>query len=89
MEGVVKNYIDGPGFVEWLLEEKPETMGAARKLSGKQQGTTSSLGRRSLDWQKGARVTVDAADRYLIEIGLSLSMVPEDLYRDHPLKVPV
>lgn len=65
-------WLDGPGFVEWLGE-----MGVV-------PGNESD-GRSLRRWRDGGAVSLEVADRLLTECGLGLRGVPDHLWVSSPL----
>ena len=74
-----RRYLDGPGFAEWLAE---------RLAGGDLEALRVELGestiRRFYDWQQGAPVYFDTADKVLTRLGINLDAeVPEELWISH------
>jgi DNA-binding CsgD family transcriptional regulator len=65
-------WLDGPGFVEWL-----ESNG----LTNVKAQMGRSYEKRIRDWKRGAMASIHTADAVLIRLGLHLSGVPDDLWR--------
>jgi hypothetical protein len=64
-------WLDGPRFVTWLE-------GQEEHLENWRVGST--FGRRLTSWRSGAAASVWAVDRILTQLGLHLSLIPEDLW---------
>ena len=80
-----RDWLDGPRFVGWLELHAPEACELAAAANGygrTHRGMHSNLGRGLARWRQGAAVSVYSADLYLTEIGLHLSLLPDDLYRE-------
>lgn len=89
-----EEWIDGPGLVDWIhLMMGWETEGEFNRIfhglhpRGRYRGPlecyrgSAATIRRLTDWQGGTRANIYAADKALIDLGLHLSRVPEDLWR--------
>lgn len=66
-------YLDGPGFAEWLQ---------ANGVSGKH--TLGKLERRFTGWKKGEPASIFHPDELLTRTGLHIALIPHCLYRGAP-----
>jgi transposase-like protein len=74
------DWLDGPGLYAWILEELDLDHIPERTIPQYQV-------RRVRDWGHGALANVYTADRVLVNLGLNLGNVPDELYRpdaSHP-----
>lgn len=83
----MKEWLKGPEFVAWLEEVRPDTVSLARSMNGgKRVGgdvQLESFARRLAYWSReNALANVYSADRYLIRIGLHLSMIPDEIWTE-------
>ena len=72
----MREYLDGPGLYAWLNERGCD-------LSAKVLNFHSREVRR---WRSGTAATVWSADQVLTQLGLHLTEIPDDLWRDSPYK---
>lgn len=69
------NWVDGPAFVLWLKERRPQSIA---DLSDSHQRALHRFRKR------GARARIDVVDAICIEVNLHLTEIPEDLWTDPP-----
>lgn len=75
MKGV-KDHLNGPALVEWLVETVPETVQqhcAMKELS---------FARAIYRWRSGGQAPLATADKWLTMLGVPLSWVPEEFYEE-------
>ena len=73
-------YLDGPGFVAWVLRRRPDLDGAVQTILGKAQGRNFSR------WRKGDRVSLDQADRLCCDLYLHINEIPDELWVEAPAR---
>ena len=70
-------FLDAPGFVRWLEEEFPESFNA--------RVSNSTFSRAILRWRKESKtLSIFTADHFLTEMGLHISLIPDDLFVANP-----
>lgn len=71
-----REWLDGPALAAWILERHPEGPNGS--------GWDDRRRRAVRRWRRGARASLDAADRMLIYLGRSLSELPEETWTTPP-----
>lgn len=68
-------FIDGPGFVEWLMRVRPELEGHVVAVLG------SSIQRRLYDWKRGScPEAFGVPDEICTKLDLHLDEIPDELW---------
>jgi len=73
-------YLDGPGFVEWVMRRRPDLDGKLRVILGDSQAR--NFGR----WRHGDKVSLQQADRLCCDLYLHINEIPDELWVEAPAR---
>jgi hypothetical protein len=94
-EGLGKQWINGPGFIKWLEEMRPESMYKPEnhlEVGGGGRVAWASAGELKAMWKaecRGEKISLENADNICVKLGLHIDMeMPPNLWIDDPSLPP-